>query len=156
MAKVEVYTKFLCPFCARAHEANKEVFAGRSDLQLVRKHFPLDPTCNPAVSRAVHLTSCALARAAICAGAQGKFPEMDDALFANQRKREPVEALAKRLGLDLTAFGVCLDAPETSRKLSDDVQAGIRAQVNATPSYVVNGVTYAGELPTSALPPRPR
>jgi protein-disulfide isomerase len=149
------FSDYECPFCARAHAENRLFFAGRPDLQLLRKQFPLDPTCNPAVKRAVHLTACELARAAICARAQGKFDAMDDALFANQRAHRPVAEIARSVGLDLDRFGVCLDAPETTRRLQAEIEEGIRAEVNATPTYVVDGHSYAGEIPPGVLPPRP-
>ncbi|HSN15459.1 MAG TPA: thioredoxin domain-containing protein, partial [Anaeromyxobacteraceae bacterium] len=86
---------------------------------------------------------------------QGRFAEMDDALFANQQAKRPVEELAARIGLDVPLFRTCLADPETARRLSSDVATGIQIGVKATPTYVVNGVQYAGELPSSALPPPP-
>ena len=150
------FSDYECPYCAKAHEANKALFAGREDVVLVRKQYPLDPTCNPAMKRALHLSACQLARAAICARAQGRFDEMDDALFANQRAKEPVQEVARKVGLDLAAFGTCLDAPETVRALEAEVAEGTRAGVNATPTYVVNGTDLLGRAPSRRDPAPPR
>jgi uncharacterized membrane protein/protein-disulfide isomerase len=144
------YTDYECPFCARMHEATRAL-AGRADVTLVRRHFPLDPACNPAVKRQVHPSACALARASICAEAQGRLDEMEDALFANQRARPSVEVLASRLGLDFERFRACLSSPETERRLAADVAAGVRDGVRATPSYVVGGTVHAGRLPPELL-----
>ena len=146
------YTDYECPFCARMHEETRAL-AHRPDVTLVRRHFPLDPACNPAVKRQVHPSACTLARAGICAEAQGRLAEMEDALFANQRDRAPVEALASRLGLDLERFRACLSSPETDRRLADDVAAAVRDGVRATPSYVVGGTVHAGKLPPELLRP---
>lgn len=146
------YTDYECPFCARMHEETRAL-AHRPDVTFVRRHFPLDPACNSAVKRQVHPSACALARAGICAEAQGRLAEMEDALFANQRDRAPVEALASRLRLDLERFRACLSSPETERRLAADVAAGVRDGVRATPSYVVGGTVHAGRLPPELLRP---
>ncbi len=147
------YSDYECPFCARMHEERRALLAGHPELKVVARHFPLDPSCNPAVKRSIHPSACSLARAGICADAQGRFAEMDDALFRNQREGAPVEALAARAGLDLERFRACLSSPETERRLQADVAAGIRAGVRATPSYAVGDQVYAGQFPTELLQP---
>jgi protein-disulfide isomerase len=152
---VVVYSDYECPYCAKAHEEARVILARRPDVQLVHRQFPLDATCNPAVKRTVHPGACDLARAAICADAQGKLPEMDDALFRNQEEQRPVLDLARKVGLDLDRFRTCLAAPETERRLAADVEAGMRDGVRATPTYVVNGTARAGAFPVDLLPPAP-
>ncbi len=152
------YSDYECPFCARAHEEERAVLASRPGLVVVRRHFPLDPSCNPAVKRAIHPSACALARAAICAEAQGQAARMDDALFREQGKgTDPVE-IARRLGLDIPRFSACLSSPETAHRLSEDVAAGIRDGVRAIPTYLVGGAAHVGTLPPGlpgpATPPR--
>jgi len=149
------YSDYECPMCARAHEETRALLARRPDLKLVRRQFPLDPTCNPAVKRQIHPTACALARAGICAEVQGRLPEMDDALFRNQEERLPVRALAERLGLDLGRFRDCLASPETDRRLAADIGAAVRDGVRATPTYVVGRTVEVGRLPEELLPPPP-
>jgi len=144
------YTDYECPACARMHETTRAL-AGRADVTLVRRHFPLNPACNPAVQRQVHPSACTLARAGICAEAQGRLADMEDALFANQRDHAPVESLAVRIGLDLARLGECLTSPDTDRRLTADVEAGRRDGVRATPSYVVGGTVHAGRLPPELL-----
>ncbi|WP_242359935.1 DsbA family protein, partial [Anaeromyxobacter sp. SG17] len=141
------FSDYECPFCARAHEQLALLRAARPDLEIVRRHFPLDAACNPALKRSIHPSACSLARAAICAEARGRFEQMDDALFKNQQDKAPVATLAARLGLDLPAFEACLVSPATEARLSRDVADAMRAGVRATPSYVVGGKVYAGELP---------
>ena len=146
------FSDYECPFCAKAHFELKAQLAVRPGVQLVKRHFPLDPTCNPLVKRPMHPDACALARAGICAEAQGRLHEMDDALFGNQQAKRPVEELAAGVGLDVARFRECLAAPETARRLGDDIATGIQIGLNATPTYVVNGVQYSGVLPPEALP----
>jgi protein-disulfide isomerase len=153
------YSDYDCPFCARAHARTKELLARTPGWRLVRRHYPLDPSCNPAVKRAIHPEACLLARAGICAGAQGRFAEMDDALFATQRARVPPAELARGLGLDPARFEACLASPETARALARDVEAGARDGVRATPTYLVGGaergLVVSGDLPEALLAPAP-
>jgi uncharacterized membrane protein/predicted DsbA family dithiol-disulfide isomerase len=147
------YSDYECPFCARAHEQERGVLASRPGLVVVRRHFPLDPSCNPAVKRAIHPAACALARAAICAEAQGQAARMDDALFRDQGKGTAPAEIARGLGLDMDRFSACLSSPETSRRLSEDVAAGIRDGVRAIPTYLVDGTAHVGTLPPSLAAP---
>ncbi len=146
------FSDYECPFCAKAHFELKALLETRPDVRLVKRHFPLDPTCNPMMKRAMHPDACALARAGICAEAQGRLAEMDDALFGNQQAKRPVTDLAMDVGLDLARFRDCLASPETSRRLGDDIATGVQIGLKATPTYVVNGVQYSGVLPPGALP----
>jgi protein-disulfide isomerase len=146
------FSDYECPFCAKAHLELKALLATRPDVRLVKRHFPLDQACNPIMKRPMHPDACALARAGICGEAQGRLQEMDDALFANQAAKRPVEELAQAVGLDVPRFRECLMATETSRRLGDDIATGIQIGLKATPTYVVNGVQYSGVLPPEALP----
>jgi protein-disulfide isomerase len=153
-AKVLVeFSDYECPFCARAHAQLAGLRAARPDLKIVRRHFPLDAACNPALKRSIHPGACELARAAICADAQGRFAAMDDALFANQTDKQPVARLAAQIGLDVPRFEACLGSPETARRLSADIADAIKLDVRATPSYVLDGRVYPGELPPAVLAP---
>jgi protein-disulfide isomerase len=150
-----VYSDYECPFCAMAHAALKAALAERPDIRVLKRHFPLDQACNPAIKRPMHPEACRLAKAAICAEAQGKFAAMDDALFANQQAKKPVETLAAELGLDVAAFGTCLTSQATEQRLAADVAAGLADQVKATPTYVAGGVQYSGRLPVELFAPAP-
>jgi protein-disulfide isomerase len=145
---VEEFSDYACPFCAKVHVTDKPLLAARPDVRVVRRHFPLDDKCNPKLTRPFHLGACELARAGICAEAQGegRFEAMDDALFANQGEKAPVEELARRVGLDLPRFRACLTSAETEARLASDIQAGIKAGIRGTPSYVVDGKVAPGGL----------
>jgi protein-disulfide isomerase len=149
------FSDYECPFCAIAHEEAKKLLATRPDVKLVKKHFPLDSSCNAAVKRAVHPDACALAAAAICAEEQGRLEAMDDALFRNQTERRPLDVIVREVGLEPERFRECLAAPATARRLQADIAAALSVGVRATPTYVVNGVPVTGKLGPELLPPGP-
>jgi protein-disulfide isomerase len=148
------FSDYECPACARAHLETKALLAGRTGVRLVRRHFPLDSICNPALKRRMHPGACDLARVGICAEAQGKLEPTEDALFANQLARRPIEEVVRAVGLDYDRLKTCLAAPETEERLRSDIEAGIRAGLNVTPTFVIGGRLYPGAIPPEALPPR--
>lgn len=149
------YSDYLCPYCASMHAKEKTIAARRPDVRLVRRFFPLDATCNPAVHSTVHEGACDLARGGICAEKQGRFEAYDDAAFASQATHPGPEDLAAQLGLDPAAFRACLSAPETQQRLAADAQSGLRDGVRGTPSFLVQGKLESAErfLQLLGLPP---
>lgn len=148
------FSDYQCPFCALAHEDLKALLAARPDVKLVKKHFPLDPACNPAMKRPMHPEACALALAAICAEEQGKLEPMDDALFRNQKAKRPIEELVREVRLDQARWEECLRSPSARRQLEADITTALAVGIRATPTYVVNGVRFdGGKLGPADLPP---
>ncbi len=82
---------------------------------------------------------------------QGKFWEMHDLLFANQRRaqREDLVGAARKLGLDVARFEKDMDSDAVKQAIAADVVEGNRAGVSGTPSYTINGKMYSG---TKSLP----
>jgi protein-disulfide isomerase len=152
--EVVVYSDYECPFCAKQHAEVKALLAGRPGVKLVHRQFPLDSSCNPLLKTQMHAQACRLARAGICAGDQGKIDEMSDLLFENQRARQPLDALARRAGLDVARFEECVASPDTARRVAEDLAAGLRDGVKGTPTYVAEGRASLGVFPVELLPPR--
>src|SRR5437899_5853307 len=70
------YGDFECPNCKQAAPAVRQLLKHFSDwVRLVYRYFPLEE---------VHPHAVSAAEAAECAGAQGKFWQMHDALFDHQ------------------------------------------------------------------------
>ena len=81
------------------------------------------------------------AQAAEAAGKQGKYWEMYDLLFANQDKFADAlfPQLAGDLGLDATKFASDMKDSAITNKILDDIAAGTRFGVDATPTFFLNG-----------------
>jgi len=89
--------------------------------------------------------------AAEAAGAQGKFWEMHDLLYARQQEwgqlsADTVQAklveYAEELGLDTERFSQDLDDHTYLDKVNADTQTAMQAGLPGTPTYVINGVVY--------------
>lgn len=107
-----------------------------------------------------HRNSPAASLAAACANDQGKFWEMHDRIFAGQNdwntlatdNPKPVFAgYAQALGLDTGRWNQCYDSRAHLDQLAAHRQEAVRAQVQATPTFVVGNRMLQGPQPFDAL-----
>ena len=126
------FSDFQCPSCGDAKPIVDAVISKYQDkLLFAYRHFPLDQ----------HPFAQMAAEAAEAAGAQGKFWEMYDLLFQNQKElsKEKIYGLAQDLQLDMDQFGQDLDDGTYRDKVLGDRNDGIRLGVNETPTFFLNG-----------------
>ena len=102
-----------------------------NDVKLVVKHFPLP----------MHSYARKAAIAALAAGKQGKFWEVHEKLFANQRDLSDakVEAIVRDLGLNMDQFNQDLKDPAIASLIDRDINNGRAASVQGTPTIFVSG-----------------
>jgi protein-disulfide isomerase len=134
------FSDFECPFCVRAEETVKRVMKEyEGKVRLVYRDFPLP--FHPHAQKA--------AEAAHCAGDQGKYWDMHEALFSNQQALGPddLKGRAKTLGLDQSKFDKCLDSGEKAKLVEENKKAGAEVGVSGTPAFFVNGVMISGAQP---------
>jgi protein-disulfide isomerase len=134
-AKVTVveFADYQCPFCGQAEGLVKQVLeAYPKEVKLVYKQFPLTT---------IHPQALSAAKAAVAAGRQGKYWEMHDLLFENQRQLAPEKytEFAEQLALDVPQFQKDMESPEVLAQINRDMQDGKAADVTGTPTLFVNG-----------------
>jgi protein-disulfide isomerase len=137
------FSDFQCPFCGRLAPVLKQLQAAYpADVRLVFRNFPL---------RTLHPNAQQAAQAGVCADAQGKFWQMHDAMYADQKGLGPagLEEKAQSVGLDAQVFGACLNASPTSEVIAADEQAAEQLGLSGTPGSFVNGRFVNGALPLS-------
>ncbi|MCK9459001.1 MAG: thioredoxin domain-containing protein [Proteobacteria bacterium] len=153
---VTEFSDYECPHCRRAHRNARQMAARYPDaVQLVHRHQPLDQACNPALAKPFHRRACEFARAAECAGEQGEFWAMNDALFSvqDQVRAADVELdrLAVGIGLDRSRFRECLDSEAPRRRIAADVADAKRRHVSGTPTFFIGAQAYPGGFPQEIL-----
>lgn len=131
------YSDYQCPACAQYHpvvEQLKNDFGDR--LTVEYRYFPLNSHPHAAIA----------ARAAESAKKQGKFLELHNLLFENQRSWSSSSnpqsifiGYAEQLGMDVDQFRQDLNASETQRAVMEEKQGGQQQGVNSTPSFMING-----------------
>jgi protein-disulfide isomerase len=83
----------------------------------------------------IHKFAFKAAEAANCAGEQGKYWEMHDRLFANQKTLEPWKPHAEAIGLDVPKFEACLTAGKQAEEIRKDMAEAQKAGINGTPGF---------------------
>jgi len=94
-----------------------------------------------------HKQAFKAAEAGACAGDQGKFWEMHDVLFENQKAIKPEDLVkyAEKLGLDMSKFKECLDSGKHADEIKKDMSEGQKAGVTGTPSSLLGWVQDGGK-----------
>jgi protein-disulfide isomerase len=130
------YGDYECPYCGAAYPIVKELQARMRDrLRFVFRNFPIT-TSHPHAEQA--------AEAAEAAAAQGRFWEMHDLLYENQRRLrdQDLHAYAEQLGIDVERFDKDLAEHVHAPRVREDFMSGVRSGVNGTPSFYVNGTRH--------------
>jgi len=146
-AKVSImeFSDFSCPHCAEYHPVVQQVIdqyvrTGKANFIYQAETFVGGPYSEVA------------AQAALCAGKQGRFWEMHDALFDMQTTRgiqgfniEQMKVTADQLGINGTDVRACIARNEMAPVLQRAYDMGQKLGVNGTPAVVYSldgGKTY--------------
>jgi len=132
------FVDYHCPHCAISSNIMKMKMVDGASVQVVRRHQPRNP-CTIREERV-----CTAMRAAHCAGAQGKFWEMDSWLFAHVAGKGYVDPRsgAETLELDLEAFNTCFDSDETWEWAAAESKIAKKNRIRETPTYLIDGKRY--------------
>nr|WP_294862187.1 DsbA family protein [uncultured Fluviicola sp.] len=132
------YGDYQCPHCGRAYPIIKNLQEKLGDrMKFVFRNFPLEKIHPQAMQAAIVSEAAAL---------QGKYWEMHDLIFENQKRiRIDLDSYAERLGLDTEQFKQDILKPELQEKIKADFYGGMRSGVNATPSFYINGQKFEGD-----------
>ena len=89
------------------------------------------------------------ARAARCAGDQGKFWEMHELLFANQiATSQDLPTLAQAIGLDSEKFNECLSTEKYLVNIERSVAGAKRMDLFGTPAFLIGSLSEDGGFVT--------
>lgn len=137
------FSDFQCPACKSFNPILSQVLDEYGDkIQVAFRQFPL---------RSIHPQAQPAAEAALCAREQGKFWQIHDAMFADQRSLNPpdLKQLARTLELDGEAFDACFDEGRHRPLIEEDLARGQQLGVSGTPSVFINGREVApGKVPS--------
>ena len=148
---VEV-SDFQCPYCAEfqrlTYPALKREYIETGKVRHAYVNLPLPN----------HPHARTAAEAAMCAGAQGRFWPMHDAIFATQTRWSRLESaapvfdsLATVVGVDRTAWADCVASGVMRPLIQADYDRSLGSGVNSTPTFLVIGDTATGNGGTAML-----
>jgi len=150
------FADYQCPYCRRFHSQTyaefKKNYIDTGKVRFISRDLPLD----------FHPNALPAAEAARCAGQQGKFWEMHDALLSNdasELNKEGIDQRAQAVALDMTKFHGCVEAAPFKGAILKDVSFAGALGISGTPTFVVgksangklNGLRLVGALPYDRL-----
>ncbi|VVB56510.1 Thioredoxin [uncultured archaeon] len=129
------FSDYECPYCMQALPTIQQLMEEyRGKVRLVHMNFVVHPDA--------HLA----ALAGECAGEQGKYWEMHDAIFSQKKyDNAGLAQTAQSIGLDGAKFSACLSSGKYEPALTAQQAAGSSAGVEGTPTFII-GKIQNGQL----------
>jgi protein-disulfide isomerase len=144
---IEEFGDYQCPPCGTIHPDIKKLKSEFGDrVRLIFYQFPLTQ---------LHKNALDAAHAAMAARLQGKFWEMHNLLYENQKLWEDLPDLhpmaagfAQQLGLDVERFKRDMDSAQVDAAVSADMRRGQSLGVTGTPTLFIDGLQIENEKTT--------
>jgi len=143
------FSDYQCPACGQvANTVIPDIIARYVDTgqaRFVFREFPLS---------SIHPLAQKAAEAAVCAGKQAHYWEMNEALYANQGEwgadgadsTQLFRGYAAEIGLDMDVFNTCLDSGEAAMDVQADLLAAESLGADATPYFFIGKIPIRGGL----------
>ncbi len=135
------FSDFQCPFCAKFHENTlpqlDQNYISTGKVNFVYRDFPI---------QSIHPNAIPAALASECADDQGKFWEMHDIIFENQRVWQDLQIpqstdtfreYATEIGLNTDDFDSCMNSGKHIEEIGNDLEDGRLYGVTGTPGFFV-------------------
>lgn len=140
-----MFGDFQCPFCLGAQSVVRRVRERLGErLLFAFRHLPIAEK---------HPLAMIAAEASEAAGAQGRFWEYHDALYAEQPKlsRETMLRIATELELDADRLAAELDSGVHLPRIERDLASAEASGATGTPSFYVDGAHFSGAYDAGSL-----
>jgi protein-disulfide isomerase len=139
------YADFECPYCGQYERSTfpqiLSDYIATGKVKYFYRDLPLPghPRAMPA------------ARAARCAGEQGKYWEMHDSLFAKQTALSGPALLdrAQTLGLDIAKFTACQSSDKYATEIQKSIAEARQMRIDGTPTFFLGIVEPSGDVTIS-------
>lgn len=128
------YSDYQCPYCARNYRevmpALIEEYVDTGKLKFVMRENPIP---------SLHRNAMNASLAALCANDQGKYWEMHNMMFENQRTLDVANLrdFAGKIGTNVDEFNACLNSKKYEKRVAEDIKSGANMGVSGTPAFVL-------------------
>ena len=135
------FSDFQCPFCARFHVETlpsiMNEYIDKGQVKLVFRDFPI---------QSIHPNALPASVASECANEQGKFKEMHDKLFENQKEwsNQSLDNVmivftqySLDIGLEEEKFDTCLKNGKYVEEIQKDLDDGRNYGITGTPGFFI-------------------
>ncbi len=128
------FSDYQCPFCSRHYRdvmppiVKDYVDTGKVKYVMMEHPIP-----------SLHKNAYDASLAALCAGAQGKYWEMHNIMFDNQKDLgvDSLKSFAATIGLNTSEFDACLDSREFEKQVNLGIATATKLGASGTPGFVL-------------------
>jgi protein-disulfide isomerase len=139
------FADFQCPFSKKAKPIVADIIKTYGDkIHFIYRDFPLQN----------HPYSQKAAEAAECAQDQGKFWELHNKIFDNQKDLtdKDLKKYAFEVGMpDMVKFNKCFDSGKYEQEVKNDYSVAEKAGARGTPTFFINGEIIHGAVTKEEL-----
>ena len=142
------YSDFTCGFCLKFFRETwprlRAEYVETGKVRFLYRDFP----------RGFQGAGLDAAVAARCAGDQGRYWQMHDRLFGDDRRLGPADLQrhAEMIGLDLALFSKCLEEAPHTEAIRRDREEGVRLGFVGTPGFILLRTKGADQQRPIAIP----
>ena len=152
--EITAFSDYRCFQCKKMHFYLRQILAEYPErIKVIHRHFPMDHKVNPLLKAPEHVGSGKLAMLAISAAIENRFWQMNDILYriAWENPEIDVKKLARDVGLDEQKLTRTFLRRKVHYRLKKDIMDGIKMGVRGTPTFVIDGKIYPGQIPPQIL-----
>ncbi|MCP4680398.1 MAG: thioredoxin domain-containing protein [Deltaproteobacteria bacterium] len=141
---VHEFYDYECPHCRVSHRKLRKILSAHAEEMRIVRHDFARMSCAPNDAKQ-RFVRCAMARAAYCAGKDGKFWSWNDAVYASPKPlvgegRKTYELdMGEQLGFDRKDFDTCMFAKETIDYTQRTYKDSRKKRIKETPAYYIDG-----------------
>ena len=151
---LEVYSDYMCPICYTANIMVHKVVRDFKNVRVEHHNMPLDKACNKYMNDDFHIGSCINAKYGLAAEKQGKFWEVESALFEKRAStEEDILKMLKESGIKLNFKQLKEDAnsKEVADAINKDIDFAFSKGMVGTPSLKIGNDFSMGVKPYPEL-----
>ena len=148
--KLVEFADFLCPHCKNKHKDVKRFLETHPDVSFQLYLYPLDQACNPQIKFSAGGVSCDVSKILICGVQQNKGLELLESLFEKQEEwasskgnkdkfKKLTQEIIETNNLNEAKLTECLQDKNTTARLKQSVETGMRSKIIGTPTFYING-----------------
>jgi uncharacterized membrane protein/protein-disulfide isomerase len=154
LVTITEFADYQCFQCRKMHFYLRALISKYPEaIRLVHRHYPMDSEVNFIVHEPFHVGSGRMALLAIHAETKGKFWQMNDVLYDLGRRGKDIDLreIAARTHIDVRELEAALQHPYYRDRLMIDIRTGMKLRILGTPSFVIDGKVYQGNIPADVL-----
>ena len=152
--EITEFADYQCFQCRKMHFFLRRLMMENPDkIKIIHRHYPMDHEFNPIVKEPFHIGSGKLAVLAAYAASKNKFWQMNDLLFSIARVTPNIRIreIAEQTDLDYKALLRAISNRKVQYRLKKDIAYGLKLGITGTPSFLIDGQVYSGQIPPEIL-----